>query len=114
MTITLDDTAAIAAAVRNPATSALVDREELTDADDPARWAVELYQLIPIGQYAEPWVVVTVAEDETEFYPEASFNQAEAVYDESLKFLRQDYAESFGDHELGDPDDDDDDQEDED
>lgn len=109
--ITLDDTAAIGAAVRNPATSHLLDSEEIgRSAPCTPRYAVELYQLVPLGAYAEPWVLVSIEDDEAEYYPADSLRKAEAAYAESLEFLRAEYAEYYG----ADEDDQDDDAEDED
>lgn len=92
---------AIEAALRNPARSCVIEAYDIGPQDTACPYAVELRQLIPFGEHARPWVLVTTEAGEREVEAYESFRRAETDLAEALDGLTQRYNDAFGE----DPDD---------
>ena len=97
-TIALDEPAAIAATLRNPATAERLDQHDVAEHTNTLTWGAELYQLIPIGAYTRPWVVRTVLDSRDEFELYDSLREAEASLVEAAADARIDFFEACGGH----------------
>lgn len=96
-TITDLDIDAIEAALRNPATSQLIERDEIGHEGDALAYGTELRQLIPLAEHARPWVLITTEAGERTFKTHDSLRAAEADYVDDLDALRAEWAEIYGD-----------------
>jgi hypothetical protein len=96
----VNDTAAIEAALRNPARSRLIEAHNIGPKDTSHPYAVvALHQLIPIAEHEQPWVLVTAEADQREIEAYDSFRHAGTDLAEAVDELQARYTEAYGDED---------------
>ena len=95
----------IESALRNPATAQMIEGYDVSP-DVAYPYMIELYQLAPLSEWARPWVLVMVEDEEREVIPYDSLRSAQHALANGLDYLETAYSESFCEPE---PDDDEDD-----
>jgi hypothetical protein len=79
----------------NPATSRLLEGADIAPSDSDSPYWIELYQLIPIGEHAHPWVLSASNGGDWSVTLFGSQRGAEAEYEYLLAYLEAEYADSI-------------------
>ena len=100
----MTDTATLEAALRNPATSRRIEREEIGIEGRRLYYGAELHQLIPLAEHENPWVLITTEEGERELEAYDSLRMAEVDYARAVDRLRADWTKYYSDDDEEDED----------
>lgn len=93
-------------ALRNPATSEMIEGYDVGPADVSDPCEIVLYQLTPLREHARPWVLVMVEWGDRSVLAFDSLRLAQHALASGLECLETAYAESFGEPDTDSDDDD--------
>ena len=91
--LSADQVDAIEAALRNPARSEMIAGWDVGPQDAAYPFEIALWQLIPLREYAYPWVLIMVDYGERSVLPYDSERAATSCLEVGLSYLEAEYAE---------------------
>lgn len=91
-------------ALRNPATSEMIDGYDVGPQDTAWSYSIELHQLIPLREHAYPWALVMVDYGERCVMAFDSQRAAELELAAGLAYLESEYADTSEDDDESDDD----------
>lgn len=97
--VTAGELERIEAALRNPATAEFLEGYDVSPEGFAYPYMIELYQLVPLGEWARPWVLVLEEDGEREVIPCDSLRYAAGELAAGLDYLTEAYANAYGPEE---------------